>query len=138
MFDVIGYDVIYTEGFVKSAFNDEYGSRRSDSYARRQTVFKSVKRGMMSVLMPSSDSCVILRSIKEGQNARYGWIVTGLHVCVIVKKDENRQQEMLKTLKEFESSFGWEEYLEGPHFELDPAFRSVESEEAMDALMRGE
>lgn len=125
MFDAIGYEVIYHEGFVQAAGGNRY-SEGADSYIERQALWDAIRSASVSVLALCKDSAVTLSEITTDSG---GFKVTGFGIMVIVRKDSHKIENLNKALECFERSLDWEEYQQGPWITLNRRYRSVEWEQ---------
>ena len=121
MFEAIGYEVHYREGFIERAFDNWYHG--TETYIEWTPLLTAIHRAQNSVLGLCEHSAVTLTEIDTLSGSQ---LVTGFHILVIVRKDEHQVENLERALACFERSLDWEEYQDGPYVTLNRDYRTVE------------
>ena len=124
MFEAIGYEVSYRDGFVKGAFGNRY-AQGVDDYIDAHPLKTAIRRAQDSVLSLCTDSAVTLVEIDIASD---GYRANGFRIMVIVRNDEHLVIHLDRALHCFERSLDWEECQNGPYITLNRDFRTVEWE----------
>lgn len=124
MFEAIGYEVSYRDGFVKGAFGNQY-AQGLDDFVDAHPLKAAIRRAQDSVLCFCKDSAVTLTEIDIASN---GYRAAGFRIMVIVRKDEHTEVNLNLALQCFEKALDWQEWQEGPYVALNRDFRTVEWE----------
>lgn len=124
MFEAIGYEVSYREGFVEKGYGNRYATK-ADSYIERLPLYKAIRRAQSSVLALRPESAIVLDAIDTDSGRD---VATGFRIMVIVRKDEHLIENLEATLHCFEAALDWEEHETGPYVTLNRAFRTAEWE----------